>query len=97
MSQNGLNGYNTFQVGFVIPSSGLTMLSECDVTVTNLACTIIGSPSSTSITIQLQYTGTGTTSISFLQVNLYATAASTLGTAAPYTVTIFLPQYYTDG
>jgi hypothetical protein len=32
-----------------------------------------------------------------LQVNLYATAASIFGTAAPYTVTVYLPQYYTTG
>ena len=58
MSQNGYDGYHSFQVEFAIPSStaassGLTMLSECDVTATNLACTIVGIPSSSSITIQL--------------------------------------------
>jgi len=99
MSSSGYSGYSSFRVYFSIPpttvgSSGLTMLGNCDTTNTLLTCQVISASSSTFIA-QFNYASTGSSTITYLEVNLYATAtsASPFGTAAAYTVTVYLPQY----
>lgn len=97
---NGHIGYMSFRINFAIPastvgSSGLVMLTACDVSLSSLSCTVTSaSPSLVQVTIA--YTGTTTTTITYLQVNLYATTTSTFGTAAAYTVTVYLPQWDTN-
>lgn len=92
-------GYPTFRITFSIPSStvsssGLTMLSLCDASLTTVSCTVT-SASSATVVVTIAYIGpaASTVTITYLQVNLYATASSTFSTAAAYTVTVTLPQY----
>lgn len=90
----------SFQVNFAIPastvgSSGLNMLSICDVSLSTLSCTV-SSATSSLVVVTLAYIGTTSTTVTYLQINLYATASSTFGTAAAYTVTVYLPQYDTN-
>jgi hypothetical protein len=90
-------GYSSFRVYFAIPastvgSSGLTMLSTCDTSLTTVSCTV-SSASSSLVIVTIAYTGTSSTTITYMQINLYATASSSFGTAAAYTVTIYLPQW----
>jgi hypothetical protein len=67
------------------------MLSQCDVSLSSVSCSVV-SVGSNQITILISYTGTSTITITFLQINLYATSTGTFGTAAPYIVNIYLPQ-----
>lgn len=101
MSANGNSGYSSFRVYVDIPpttvaSSALTMGTTCDTSNTLLTCQVISS-SSTTFIAQFNYASTGTSTITYLEVNLYATATgSAFGTAASYTVTVYLPQWITS-
>jgi hypothetical protein len=93
----GHAGYSFFRILFAIPgstvgSSGLAMQTTCDTSLTTVSCTVT-SATSANVYITITYTGTSTTTITYMQINLYATASSTFGVAAAYTVTIYLPQY----
>lgn len=98
-SYAGHIGYSTFQISFAIPSTtvsgaGLTMLYNCDTSLSTVSCSV-PSASSSNVVVTITYIGpaSSTVTITYLQVNLYATASSTFGTAAAYTVTVTLPQY----
>lgn len=94
-------GYSSFQIYFNIPSStvggsGLTMLYICDTSLsTSIVTCTVNYASSSLVIVQINYAGTSTTTITYLQINLYATTTSTFGTAAAYTVTVYLPQWDT--
>ena len=97
MSASGYIGYSSFRVTFSIPSStvstsGLVMLTNCDTSNTLLSCTII-TASQSSVVARFNYVSTGSSTITYLEVNLYATASSTFNTADSYTATVTLPQY----
>ncbi len=96
MSSTGYSGYSSFRVYFTIPSTTangvLTMLSPCDTSNTLLTCQVISASSST-FQAQFNYASTGTATITYLEVNLYATANNLFGTAAAYTATVYLPQH----
>ncbi len=71
----------------------------CDTTTSSVSCSVpSATPSQVIVTITYTGTGTSTTTITYMQINLYATTTPTgsFGTAAAYTVTIYLPQYYTS-
>ena len=43
--------------------------------------------------MRFHYDSTGTATITYLEVNIYATITGTLGTAADYTINVYLPTY----
>lgn len=96
-------GYSSFQVYFNIPGStvsgsGLVMLPVCDTSLsTSIVTCAVNSASSSLVIVQINYVGTSTTTITYMQINLYATASSNFGTAAAYTVTVYLPQWDSVG
>lgn len=97
MSATGYEGYSEFRLKFDIPSStvgssGLTMLYECDVSLTDVTCHVTSASSST-VYVEIRYAGTTTTTVTYLELKLYATATNSFSTAADYTLTIQLPQY----
>jgi hypothetical protein len=68
------------------------MNSNCDTTNSLLTCQVISTSSSTYV-VQMNYASTGTSTITYLEINIYATVGSTFGTAANYILTVYLPQY----
>jgi hypothetical protein len=97
LSSSGYAGYSSFRVIINIPSStvsgsGLSILTYCDVSLPYLSCTV-PTGGSGSIVIQLNYIGTGSTTITYFELNLYATVSGAFAAAAAYTVTVYLPQY----
>lgn len=68
------------------------MKNFCDTTNTLLTC-VVRSTSSSTYQAELQYIGTGITTITYLEMNVYASVGSTFGVAADYTVTVRLPTY----
>jgi hypothetical protein len=97
MSSDGYSGYSSFLVYIDIPSStvsgsSISMSSLCDTSNTLLSCTVT-SASSASYRMRFNYVSTGTATVTYLEINIYATVGSTFGTAADYTVTVYLPQY----
>ncbi len=96
MSASGYNGYSSFRVSFSIPtstlaSSNFAFTGECDTTNTLLTCQSISSAANNFIA-QFNYASTGSSTITYLEINLYATATANFSTAASYTVTVTLPQ-----
>ena len=54
------------------------------------------SASSSTVYVEIHYAGATTATVTYFEVNLYATATNSFSTAADYTLTIQLPQYYSS-
>lgn len=89
------NGYSTFEVVISFPSiTNIMMQSGCLISDPSLSCTASGG--STSVTVTVTYTGTGVMTVTYFELQLYATTSGSLGSGGDYTLTINLPQYDTS-
>lgn len=84
------DGYSQFRVIITLPvTSNINMLSLCDISDPDLTCAASGG--SSSITVTISYAGSNVITVTYFELQLYATTSGAL-TAGDYTLVIYLPQ-----